>query len=161
MQTKYVSKRTKMAMSVIIACALAAVNSPAWAAANNQNRDREKNCSNRTLDGDYGFTLEGLLAIPGPGIQVRGVVLQHYDGNGHITQVDHVVVDGMAPPTAWRSGTGTYTVNPDCTGKATLTIPSPSPQPPLVLYFVIVRQGKEIHQVVEGNAVIATGKKVD
>lgn len=146
-------------MFVIIACALAAVNTPLCAAANH-NRDKEKSCSNQTLDGDYGVTIEGLLDYPGAGIQVRGVVLQHYDGNGHITQVDHVVIGGMAPAEAWRPGTGTYTVNPDCTGTATLTIAS-SPQPPLVLYFVVVRQGKEIRQVVEGNAVIATGKRVD
>jgi hypothetical protein len=153
-----VSKLTRMAMPVMIACALAAVTSAAWAA-NGNKRDKEKNCSNQTLDGDYGFTIEGLLDIPGTGIQVRGVALGHYDGNGHITLVDHVVVDGMAPSEAWRPGTGTYTVNADCTGKATITIPS-SPAPPLVVYFVVVRQGKEIRQVVERNAVIATGKKL-
>ena len=84
---------------------------------------------------------------------------QTYDGNGHITQVDHVVIDGTPPPEAWRPATGTYSVNADCTGKATITFPS-SPQPPLVVYFVIVNQGKQIRQVVEGNAVIATGRRV-
>jgi hypothetical protein len=73
-----------MAIAVIIACALAVVNTSMWAAANHD-RDKEKACSNRTLDGDYGFTIEGLLGVPGPGIQVRGVVLQHYDGKGNIT----------------------------------------------------------------------------
>jgi hypothetical protein len=158
MQTQWISKRTRMAMSVIIACALAAVNSSVWAA--NHDGDNEKSCSNHTLNGDYGLTIEGLLDIPGAGIQLRGVVLQRYDGNGHITQVDHVVVNGMPPPEPWRPGTGTYTVNADCTGKAILTIPS-NPGPPLVLYFVVVKQGKEIRQVVDGNAVIATGRKVD
>jgi hypothetical protein len=143
-----------MAMPVMIACALAAVNSYVWAA-----NDKEKSCSNQTLDGDYGLTIEGLLDIPGTGIQIRGVVLQNYDGNGHITQVDHVVIGGMPPPEAWRPASGTYTVNADCTGKATITFPS-SPAPPLVVYFVVVSQGKEIRQVVEGNAVIAIGKKV-
>jgi hypothetical protein len=67
----------------------------------------------------------------------------------------------MPPPEnePWRPGTGTYTVNPDCTGKATLTFPSPAP--PLVLYFVVVKGGKEIRQVVDGNAIIATGHKVN
>ena len=157
MQTQCVSKRTRMAIAVIIACALAVVNTSTWAAANHD-RDKEKPCSNRTLEGDYGFTIEGLLNIPGPGIPLRGVVLQHYDGNGNITQVDHVVVGGMAPPEEWRQGTGTYTVNPDCTGKAMLTIGG-SPGP--VLYFVIVKHGEQIRQVTNGNAVIATGNKVD
>jgi hypothetical protein len=151
-----------MAMPVMIACALAAVNSAAWGTQSNDKNDKDegKSCSNQTLHGAYGFTIEGLLNIPGPGTQVRGVVLQTYDGNGHITQVDHVVIDGTPPPEAWRPATGTYSVNADCTGTATINLPSSSPQPPLVVYFVVVNNGKEIRQVVEGNAVITTGKRV-
>jgi len=70
-------------------------------------------CSNRTLNGDYGVALEGTFL---PNTPFRGVVMQHYDGNGHITQVDHVVIYGMPPAQEWTPGTGTYTVNPDCTG---------------------------------------------
>jgi hypothetical protein len=150
-----------MAILVMIVCAFVTINRSMWAA-NGDGRDgnRDKSCSNHTLDGRYGFTIEGLLAIPGPGIQVRGVVLQDYDGNGHITQVDHVVVDGMPPTEEWRPGSGTYVVHANCTGKATLTIPS-SQQPPLVVYFVVTNDGKEVRQVVEGNAVVATGRRVD
>jgi len=161
MQRKCVLKLTRMAMHVMIACAFAAVSSSVWAANDDRgDRDGDKHCSNHTLHGNYGLTIEGLLAIPGPGIQLRGVVLQDYDGNGHITQVDHVVIDGAPPSEAWRPGTGTYSVNADCTGTATLTIPS-SPGPPLVLYFVVTKEGREIRQVVDGNAIIATGEKVE
>jgi hypothetical protein len=31
----------------------------------------------------------------------------------------------------------------------------------LVLYFVVVKDGKKIRQVVNGNAIIATGERVD
>ncbi len=141
---------------LMLTCGFAVVTSSAWA---DDDKDHDKSCSNRTLNGDYGFTIEGLLAIPGPGIQVRGVALQHYDGNGHLTNSDHVVIDGTPPPDAWRPGSGTYIVNPDCTGTATITFPS-SPAPPLVVYFVIVKDGSKIRQVVEGNAAIATGEKV-
>lgn len=146
-------------MLVMIVCAFATVNNCVWAA-NDNDRDRDRSCSNRTLQGNYALTIEGLLAIPGPGIQVRGVVLQGYDGRGHITQVDHVVIDGTPPNEAWRPGTGTYTVNANCTGTATINIDS-SPAPPLVVFFIVDNDGKEIRQVVEGNAVIATGKRVD
>jgi hypothetical protein len=159
MQRKSVLNLPRMAMPVMIACALAAISTSVWAA-NEDRGDRDKHCSNRTLYGNYGFTIEGLLAIPGPGIQVRGVVLQGYDGNGHITQIDHVVIDGAPPSEAWRPGTGTYHVNANCTGKATITIAS-SPAPPLVVYFVVTKEGREIRQVVEGNAVVATGEKVE
>jgi hypothetical protein len=147
-----------MAMHVLIACAFTAISTSMWAA--NDDSGNGRRCSNRTLYGNYGFTIEGLLAIPGPGIQLRGVVLVGYDGNGHITQVDHVVEDGAPPSEAWRPGTGTYHVNANCTGKATITIAS-SPAPPLVVYFVVTKEGREIRQVVEGNAVVATGEKVE
>jgi hypothetical protein len=159
MQRKCVLRLTKMAMLVLIACAFTAMSISMWAA-NDDRGDRDRRCSNRTLNGNYGFTIEGLLGIPGPGIQVRGVVLQGYDGRGHITQVDHVVIDGAPPSEAWRPGTGTYSVNADCTGTATITISS-SQQPPLVVYFVVTKEGREIRQVVEGNAVVATGEKVE
>ena len=161
MQRKCVLKTTKMAMLVLIACAFTAMSTSVWAANDNRgDRDRDKHCSNRTLHGNYGLTIEGLLAIPGPGIQVRGVVLQGYDGDGHLTQVDHVVIDGAPPSEAWRPGTGTYSVNADCTGTATITIAS-SQAPPLVVYFVVTKEGREIRQVVEGNAIVATGEKVE
>jgi hypothetical protein len=48
-------------------------------------------CSNRTLSGDYGFALDGMFL---PNTPFRGVVMQHYDGNGNITQVDHTTPAG-------------------------------------------------------------------
>jgi hypothetical protein len=120
--------------------------------------DNNKPCSNRTLKGDYGLTLTG--EILGPGIQLRGVVLQHYDGRGKITQVDHVLDNGNQPREEWTPGSGTYTVNPDCTGSAIVTIPG-VPLSPVAFHFVVVNGGREVRQVVDANAVIATGKRVD
>lgn len=127
----------------------------------------ERHCSNRTLFGDYGFTLEGLLLeVPGvtlpPGatIQLRGVVLQHYDGRGNLRQVDHVVVNGIPPTEDWTPGSGIYSVNPDCTGTAVINVPD-NPLAPINVHFVVVKQGREIHQVVDINAVTAIGHKVD
>ncbi len=155
MQSK--SLRTVIAMS-LIGCGLAVVT--ASARADDDRDDKSQVCTNETIEGTYGFTIEGLLGVPGPNLPLRGVVLQHYDGDGNITQVDHVVVNGTPPAQAWRPGTGVYSVNPDCTGKATLNIPS-SGGPPLVVYFVVAKGGREIRQVVEGNAIIVTGDKVD
>jgi hypothetical protein len=111
-------------------------------------------CSNRTLSGNYGFTLEGTFL---PATPVRGVVMQHYDGNGQITQVDHLVVYGVPPAQEWTPGTGTYAVNPDCTGAAVLT----TPEGTVNLHFVVVNNGKQINQVVDANAVTAVGIKVN
>jgi hypothetical protein len=126
---------------------------------------QSENCSNRTLVGDYGFTIEG--TILDANLPIRGLALQHYDGRGHITQVDHVVDGGYPPPREWTPGTGTYTVNPDCTGSAVIISPSSAPPgssgppPPLNIHFVIVDHGKQIKQVVDANAVVANGVKVD
>jgi len=156
MQRKCVSKITKMATAIVVICGLGAVN--AWAD-DEDRRDHDKVCTNRTLEGDYGFTIEGLLGVPGDGVPLRGVVLQHFDGKGHLTSTDHIVINGAPPVDAWRPGYGTYTVNPDCTGTSTIVIPS-SPFPPLELYFVIAKEGREVREVVEGNAIVAVGDKV-
>jgi len=119
---------------------------------------REGHCSNRTLSGDYGFALTG--EILGPGLQFRGVVMQHYDGKGNLTQVDHIVTGGFPPAEEWTPGSGTYTVNSNCTGSAVINIPG-NPLSPVLLHFVVVKHGREIHQVVDANAVTAVGNKVD
>jgi hypothetical protein len=113
-------------------------------------------CSNRTLRGSYGFTIDG--TIVGPNIPFRGLALQHYDGQGNITQVDHLVTAGVPPAEDWTPGTGTYSVNPDCTGSAVIN--SQSEPFPIPLHFVIVNNGNEIHQVVDANAVVAVGIRV-
>src|SRR5882724_11244995 len=117
-----------------------------------------KVCTNHTLDGDYGFALEG--EILGPGLQFRGVVMQRYDGKGTFTQVDHIVFNGVPPAEEWTPGSGTYAVNPNCTGSAVINVPG-NPLSPIILHFVLVRDGKEIHTVVEANAVTSIGIKID
>jgi hypothetical protein len=155
MQSKSISKLIVVAALTITVCGLAC---PARADSGIEP------CSNRTLKGDYGFTIEGILGIPGAqlppglGLTLRGVSMAHYDGRGNFTQVDHVVVAFAPASEDWTPGYGTYTVNPDCTGTAVLNT---SENSPLALHFVIVKNGREIHQVVDTNAVTAIGVKVE
>ena len=155
MQSKSISKLIMIAPLTMIVCGLA---SPALADSGNQP------CSNRTLKGDYGFTIEGILAVPGAqlppglGLTLRGLAMAHYDGRGNFTQVDHTVVAFEPATEDWTPGNGTYNVNPDCTGTAVI---NSGDNPPLGVHFVIVREGKEIHQVVDSNAVTAIGVKVE
>jgi len=127
------------------------------AQARDTGRGDDGRCSNKTLSGDYGLIVEG--TILGPGFLLRGVVLQHYDGKGNITQVDHVVVDGMSPPLEWTPGTGTYTVNPDCTGAEVIN--TPSMPNPIHIHFVVVNNGKQINQVVDDAASTAVATRVN
>jgi hypothetical protein len=153
MKNSFVPRILRAGTFVLIACGLMAASS-ALVMAESPN---DKQCSNRTLTGDYGFALEGVII--GPEIPLRGVVMQHYDGRGHITQVDHIVDGGMPPAQEWAPGAGTYSVSPDCTGVAVIN--SSSNPLPLNVHFVVVKHGTEIHQVVDGNAVSAVGYKVD
>jgi len=153
MQRKLVLRISVVAIPVMIVCGLLVPASSMGPTARADNEDA-KVCSNHTLHGDYGFTVEG--EILGPGLQFRGVVMQHYDGKGSFTQVDHIVFNGVPPAGEWTPGSGTYTVNPDCTGSAVLHTPTE-----LKLHFVVVKHGTEIRQVVDGDAVIATGNKVE
>lgn len=156
MNNNWQSRILRLATHTMIVCGLLVFSIAAVAQSKSETTGGGR-CSNRTLNGDYGFTLEG--TILGPNIPLRGLVMQHYDGNGNITQVDHVVDGGTPPMQEWTPGTGTYTVNPDCTGAGVIN--SPSGHGPLPIHFVVVNNGKQIFQVVDGNAVSTVGIKVN
>jgi hypothetical protein len=75
---------------------------------------------------------------------VIGVVKRTFDGMGNFTQIDniHGSVTGWTPD---RAGSGTYQVNPDCTG-ATQFQPAPG-APVIEERIVIVDGGSELYSV--------------
>ena len=96
--------------------------------------DEPCSAGNSILQGDYAFTVSGQVFLPSGTIERQGIALTHFDGNGKFTQVDFVLsspppAGAPAPPkgpTDSVSGfntdeSGTYTVNPDCTGEFTIT----------------------------------------
>lgn len=79
-------------------------------------------CSNSTITGTYAFTLHGTVFLPnGATVLISGIAKQTYDGKGNVTQVDAVADNGFLTP-GWRLGTGTYSVNSDCTGTLTIMV---------------------------------------
>jgi len=93
-------------------------------------------CSNFNLAGTYSIRITGaIVAGPEAGL-VNGVNLTHFDGNGNLTSVDHVTVNGAVPAVQWRAGVGTYSVNRDCTGQASFTYPD-GQSPGLTYFFVL------------------------
>lgn len=105
-------------------------------------------CTNRFITGVYGFTLEGAkLGGPGPvGPQV-GVAMTQFDGYGNLTQIDTVTISGIVVADFTHTpATGTYTVNPDCTG--TFNLSFTDGRPPVGVNFVVVDSGSEIDAVV-------------
>ena len=78
-------------------------------------------CSNATLQGDYAFSVLSLL----PQNVVVGIGT--FDGKGGFTQIDYpgdrLRTDGTL---AFRTGqTGSYLVNPDCTGSQEIDLNVP------------------------------------
>ena len=115
-------------------------------------------CSNASLKGKYGQTISGQL-LPGPGVVLpqNGVAMTTFDGKGTFTQEDFVVINGFPTSTGFASETGTYAINSDCTGTATINYPDGSW---IDLELVVVNEGKEFRTVVSaltmgGNAVPA------
>jgi len=75
-----------------------------------------------SLKGVYGTILTGTKPSgppPAPLEQMIGVALSTFDGQGHSTGIDniHGTISGGTPD---RPGTGTYTIDEDCTGTAIL-----------------------------------------
>jgi hypothetical protein len=105
-------------------------------------------CSERTLFGTYSSVFNGqILTGPLAGL-VNGITVETFDGYGHFTSIDHVVLNGVQPAVEWRESSGTYTVNPDCTGKKVVTFLNNQP-PPRITYFVITNRGQL--NIVGGN----------
>jgi len=154
MQRKSVLRILMVTIAMIVCFVLAGASAMAQSATAHSG---DRRCSNRTLFSDYGSQIEG--TVLGPNLPFRGLAMAHFDGKGNITQVDHIVFNGIPPAEEWTPGTGTYTVNPDCTGSAVIN--SGSAQGPINTHFVVVNNGKQINQVVDANAVTAVAYRVD
>jgi hypothetical protein len=116
-------------------------------------------CSNSTIKGTYAFTIHGQVFVPnGPTLLIDGLAKTTFDGNGNLTQVDAVAVNGNVAP-GWASNTGTYSVNLDCTGTFTVTNGN---QPPVHLQMIVAQSGNTIHDMVidPGFATTAEAERV-
>jgi hypothetical protein len=125
---------------LIAACAL----SIPWGVAA-QVDEEGRVCGMHTLHGDYGLAGTGVRGLgPGASETFATISMVTYDGQGGFSAigVSHGQVTGV------REGqpvSGTYHVNPDCTGGQTTNIPG---VPPLEDRFVIVDNGREVRTVV-------------
>jgi hypothetical protein len=158
-----ISRVSTVASRMTIVCAMLGIGSLAWAQMEDEARGNgEEICSNRTLRGDYGYAAAGvLLNTPGlpPVTQFRSVGMTHFDGKGHLRWLERTVINGKLVNPDWTAATGTYEVNSNCTGTA--VVHTPNSPVPLNLALVVVKDGKEIHTVLETDAISTVFKKVD
>ena len=96
-------------------------------------RADDKGCSNSSLDGTYAYTGTGFIVTPafaaGPFAEVG---TQTFDGKGATSTTLTASQNGNIFQTTF---TGTYTVNPDCTG--TFNLSAPALGITVTLFFVI------------------------
>lgn len=113
-----------------------------FAVAGLPNLHAQRGCSNATLHGAYGFYSSGtVLPARTPRITVGREV---YDGNGHLSNTFTVNDNGVV---SHNASSGTYAVNPDCTGTIFTTLGALQ----LRLDFVIADGGNEIDFLVGSN----------
>jgi hypothetical protein len=120
------------ALTVIAVFTLALIAGPGAKAAS-------RGCSNATLHGTYSDSDTG--TIIGAGL-FAGVNLDRFDGKGNLTASGMSSVNGSVSAVA---ASGTYTVNPDCTGTYTV---SDAYGDTFDAFFVIDQGGNELQIVI-------------
>ena len=133
--------------------ALPVVSGAAWAGASD-----DFGCSDATLKGEYAF---GITAYTpprlsnGPPSVAAGIKV--FDGRGNFTQRDYrgdsLRTTGQTDFAPLGQETGTYTVNPNCTGNMVIyvnmpNVPAGTSSGVLEIRFVISNGGRHIHEVV-------------
>jgi hypothetical protein len=96
MKRSMLSVGSKMVTAVIILLGVTVVAT----------RAQETSCRNSTLKGDYAFTVSGQVFLPVKAVdgtittvvvQRDGIAMTHFDGEGHLSQVDFVLSSPDAP----------------------------------------------------------------
>ena len=92
-------------------------------------------CTAATLAGSSGFTFSGFVKDHGRNVPFAGTGLSTSDGAGNLSATITAAENGDVETFPY---TGTYVVNPDCTGSVTSTSGGAN------FSFVIVDGGKEV-----------------
>jgi hypothetical protein len=128
---------------ITTAIAVVALSGAAWAGGGD-----DFGCSNATLKGEYAFGVTSYLASYPPNVAAG---IEVFDGNGNFTQRDYIGDSVPAEFSPKGQETGTYTVNPDCTGSMVINLNAPvqaGSTGVIKTLFVISNGGRHIHDVV-------------
>ena len=115
-------------------------------------------CSLKTLNGSYGAAGDGLIATGQPPVTSSDTIpiavagVQTYDGAGNFSLSNTTNLGGLV---FTSTGSGTYTVNADCTGSVTVNVSNGE-----VLHssIVIVDRGRQILNVSTDPNIVAFGR---
>jgi len=105
--------KRKMALATLAAVGLASFIGMALPAQASQ-------CSLANVAGSYGYTANGFIATaPGSFVPVAAAGRITFDGNGHVSGTQTRVVAGSSLDETYS---GTYSVNPNCSGSFTVLV---------------------------------------
>ena len=110
-------------------------------------------CTNASLKGTYNFASSGSFFAP-PGELGDVAVFGHieFDGRGHTTESASASINGFQQDIPQ---TGTYTVNPDCTGSAISTHTDTGQQD--FVNFVLVERATEVKVILTNPGAVFAG----
>ena len=119
-------------------------------------------CSNASLQGSYGYSVSGSITtafgplVPGP---FAAVGKTNFDGQGRVTTVRTLSDNGFVLTN--DSGSGTYTLNSDCTGSFNITVGPPNNVTKLTLNLVL-DDNNQIRAIVTnpGAVLLLEGRKL-
>lgn len=118
-------------------------------------------CSLKTLNGSYGFGADGLVNPTGQPfvstsatIPIAVISAQAFDGAGNFSSSNTSNVGGFV---FTSTGSGTYTVNADCTGSATSNL---SNGEVIHVSFVVIDNGRQILSVSADPGVISFARAI-
>lgn len=99
-------------------------------------------CSNKTIEGAYGFQDTGTRKVNGAIVSYDAVRTANFDGGKHVG-MGYLSIDGKE---IGYTVTGTYAVKGDCTFTmdATQTYADGRPPQPYKQFGIVIRGGKEI-----------------
>jgi hypothetical protein len=117
----------------------------------------DERCSTRSVAGDFGFTVVGTRLPVGPAASVGSV---HFDRDGNLTGSQTLSIGGTI--VQGEVLTGTYTVDADCAGSATIVV-SNTPFPRTAhLDVVWINSSDEFRAIFADTGLILTvdGKRI-
>lgn len=116
-------------------------------------------CSARTIQGTYAISTTGFIVALGPLGPVADVGRITFDGISGASQITTVSLNGLIIP-ARSSIAGSFTVDPDCSGEVSLTLPGPAGPIVSTSRFVVVDGGNRLLLVNTGPGRVVTGAAV-
>ncbi len=109
-------------------------------------------CTAASLSGSHGYAFTGVVLLPdGTRVDIAAVGVITYDGQGSFVGNDMASSGGTVRP---RSFTGTYSVNPDCTGVGTIILPGSD----IHTHFVVVAGGRAARYLVTDPGAVLVGE---